>query len=88
MNSRVARIDHIQIAAPEGCEQAAREFYGSILRMREIEKPRAVQRRVRGCWFECEARSKSILVWKGILGHPIRRILLLPCSIWRNSGKY
>src|ERR1700684_1740492 len=44
MGPRVERIDHIQIAAPEGCEAAAREFYGGILGMAEIGKappPRA-----------------------------------------------
>ena len=31
VSSRVSRIDHVQIAAPEGCEAAAREFYGFLL---------------------------------------------------------
>jgi catechol 2,3-dioxygenase-like lactoylglutathione lyase family enzyme len=52
MAAGVTRIDHIQIAAPAGCEEAAREFYGAILGLREIEKPPLL--RVRGgCWFEC-----------------------------------
>jgi hypothetical protein len=38
MNLRVARIGHIQIEASEGCESAARNFYGSVLGMNEIEK--------------------------------------------------
>jgi catechol 2,3-dioxygenase-like lactoylglutathione lyase family enzyme len=59
MNSRVARFDHIQIAAPEGCESAAREFYGSVLGMKEIEKPPVL--RVRGgCWFECGSQQLHI----------------------------
>jgi catechol 2,3-dioxygenase-like lactoylglutathione lyase family enzyme len=52
VTSRVARLDHIQIAAPEGCEAAAREFYGSILGMEEIEKPPILRARG-GCWFQC-----------------------------------
>ena len=59
MNLRVARIDHIQIAAPEGCESAAREFYGSILGMKEIEKPPALRARG-GCWFECGSQELHI----------------------------
>ena len=35
----ITRIDHIQLAAPKGSEPAAREFYGSILGLPEIEKP-------------------------------------------------
>ncbi len=59
MNPRVARIDHIQIAAPEGCESAAREFYGSILGMKEIEKPPVLRARG-GCWFECGSQQLHI----------------------------
>jgi catechol 2,3-dioxygenase-like lactoylglutathione lyase family enzyme len=59
MNSRVARIDHIQIAAPEGCESAARDFYGSVLGMKEIEKPPVLRARG-GCWFECGSQQLHI----------------------------
>ena len=59
MKSRVARIDHIQIAAPEGCETAAREFYGSVLGMKEIEKPPLLRARG-GCWFECGSQQVHI----------------------------
>jgi catechol 2,3-dioxygenase-like lactoylglutathione lyase family enzyme len=59
MNSRVARIDHIQIAAPEGCESAARDFYGSVLGMKEIEKPLVLRARG-GCWFECGSQQVHI----------------------------
>jgi catechol 2,3-dioxygenase-like lactoylglutathione lyase family enzyme len=52
MNARVTRIDHIQIAAPPGCEAAAREFYGSLLGMQGIEKPESLRSRG-GCWFQC-----------------------------------
>jgi len=48
----IVRIDHIQLAAPAGCEVAAREFYGETLELREIEKPAALLGRG-GCWFEC-----------------------------------
>jgi catechol 2,3-dioxygenase-like lactoylglutathione lyase family enzyme len=48
----LARIDHIQLAAPKGCEAAAREFYGLILGLREIEKPASLRGRG-GCWFQC-----------------------------------
>jgi catechol 2,3-dioxygenase-like lactoylglutathione lyase family enzyme len=46
------RIDHLQIAGPVGCEAAAREFYGGILGMAEIEKPPELKKRG-GCWFQC-----------------------------------
>ena len=52
VNGSVARFDHIQIAAPEGCESAARHFYGTLLGLKEIEKPPILRARG-GCWFEC-----------------------------------
>jgi catechol 2,3-dioxygenase-like lactoylglutathione lyase family enzyme len=48
----IAHIDHIQLAAPKGCEAAARRFYGSLLGLREIEKPASLRARG-GCWFQC-----------------------------------
>ena len=56
---RVTRMDHLQIAAPEACEAAAREFYGSILGMEEIEKPPILRARG-GCWFQCGDRQFHI----------------------------
>jgi len=50
--SLITHIDHIQLAAPVGCETAAREFYGEILGLREIEKPASLRGRG-GCWFQC-----------------------------------
>src|SRR5262245_47170115 len=51
MGSDVLRdIDHLQLAMPEGQEQAVRDFYGGILKMREVEKPEALRRRG-GLWF-------------------------------------
>ena len=53
------RLDHIQLAAPEGCEAAAREFYGAILGLLEIEKPAPLRARG-GCWFACGAHQLHI----------------------------
>ena len=59
MTVKVSHIDHIQIAAPEGCEATARDFYGTILGMKEIDKPFAL--RARGdCWFQCGAHQLHI----------------------------
>jgi catechol 2,3-dioxygenase-like lactoylglutathione lyase family enzyme len=43
-------IDHVQVAAPAGCEGAARAFYGGLLGLTEIPKPEALAGRG-GCWF-------------------------------------
>ncbi|MCU1398469.1 MAG: hypothetical protein JWN62_1578 [Acidimicrobiales bacterium] len=47
----VLAIDHVQLAMPAGCEDAARRFYVDLLRFEEVPKPRALAARG-GCWFE------------------------------------
>ncbi len=46
----ITGIDHVQIAAPPGCEDEARAFYGRLLGMEEIPKPDELRARG-GCWF-------------------------------------
>jgi catechol 2,3-dioxygenase-like lactoylglutathione lyase family enzyme len=55
----IVGIDHVQLAAPKGCEAAAREFYGAILGLDEIEKPGPLRARG-GCWFQCGAQQIHI----------------------------
>jgi len=43
-------IDHVQVAAPAGCEAEARAFYGDLLGLEELPKPDALRARG-GCWF-------------------------------------
>jgi catechol 2,3-dioxygenase-like lactoylglutathione lyase family enzyme len=59
----VSGIDHIQIAAPQGCEPAARKFYGSLLGLQELEKPEPLRSRG-GCWFQCGSQQLHIGVEK------------------------
>lgn len=55
------RIDHIQLAAPAGAEDAARAFFVDLLGMEEEPKPPALRARG-GCWF----RSGDCSVHVGI----------------------
>jgi catechol 2,3-dioxygenase-like lactoylglutathione lyase family enzyme len=43
-------LDHVQIAAPPGCEPAARRFFGELLGLAEVEKPESLRGRG-GVWF-------------------------------------
>jgi catechol 2,3-dioxygenase-like lactoylglutathione lyase family enzyme len=43
-------IDHVQIAAPAGCEAEARRFFGELLGLEELEKPEPLRSRG-GLWF-------------------------------------
>ncbi len=44
-------LDHVQVAAPPGCESEARRFYGGLLGLGEIDKPPLLAARG-GCWFQ------------------------------------
>jgi catechol 2,3-dioxygenase-like lactoylglutathione lyase family enzyme len=46
----IVGLDHVQVAAPCGCENEARAFYGGLLGLEEIEKPDALAPRG-GAWF-------------------------------------
>jgi GNAT superfamily N-acetyltransferase len=46
----IARIDHVQVAAPAGGEDAARAFYGELLGLPELPKPERLRSRG-GVWF-------------------------------------
>jgi catechol 2,3-dioxygenase-like lactoylglutathione lyase family enzyme len=55
----VSGIDHVQIAAPPGCEPAARVFYGELLGLEEIPKPEPLRARG-GVWFRAGAQELHI----------------------------
>jgi catechol 2,3-dioxygenase-like lactoylglutathione lyase family enzyme len=46
----VLGLDHVQLAAPPGCEAEARRFYGDVLGLPEVAKPRSLEGRG-GVWF-------------------------------------
>jgi catechol 2,3-dioxygenase-like lactoylglutathione lyase family enzyme len=66
MNFSFKGIDHIQLAAPMGCEEQARRFYGDLLGLKEIPKPENLQRRG-GCWFICGNQEIHIGVQESFL---------------------
>ena len=46
----VRELDHVQVAAPPGCEAEARRFFGELLGLVELEKPEPLRARG-GVWF-------------------------------------
>ena len=50
MKINFIRLDHVQVCIPRGAEGRAREFYGGLLGLEEIEKPEAV-RGNGGVWY-------------------------------------
>ncbi len=73
----IAGIDHVQVAAPPGCEAQAREFFGGLLGLAEVEKPPAL--RVRGgAWFAIADQQLHVGVADGFAparkAHPALRV--------------
>jgi catechol 2,3-dioxygenase-like lactoylglutathione lyase family enzyme len=52
-------IDHVQLAAPAGCEAEARRFFGELLGLRELPKPSALALQG-GLWFQCGTQQLHI----------------------------
>jgi catechol 2,3-dioxygenase-like lactoylglutathione lyase family enzyme len=52
-------VDHVQLAAPAGCEPAARRFFGELLGLDEVEKPPVLAARG-GVWFRVGAQELHI----------------------------
>ncbi len=78
MSSRdVVGLDHVQLAAPAGCEAAARRFYGELLGLVEIEKPAGVAASG-GAWFVVGDRELHIGVAEPFVparkAHPALRV--------------
>jgi catechol 2,3-dioxygenase-like lactoylglutathione lyase family enzyme len=80
----IVGINHIQIEAPTGCEEAARAFYGGLLGLEEIEKPENLRHRG-GVWFACGSQQIHIGVTNNFeprrKGHPALEVRHL--SAWR-----
>lgn len=55
----VVGLDHVQVAAPEGCEREARRFYGELLGLQELDKPEPLASRG-GAWFAVGAQQLHV----------------------------
>jgi len=55
----VVGLDHVQVAAPVGCEQEARRFYGELLGLDEVAKPASLAA-AGGVWFACGAQGLHV----------------------------
>jgi catechol-2,3-dioxygenase len=72
-------LDHVQVAAPIGSEGSAREFYGGLLGLSELEKPKALRGRG-GVWFACGDHQLHVGVTQDFSpatkAHPALRVRL------------
>ena len=61
LEKMTVRLDHLQLAMPEGHEQEARRYFSGILGMTEETKPSPLDERG-GCWF----RSGGTIIHLGV----------------------
>ena len=77
MSDEVVGLDHVQVAAPAGCEDAARRFYGRLLGLEELEKPPLLAARG-GAWFRLGAQELHVGVADDFVAagkaHPALRV--------------
>jgi catechol 2,3-dioxygenase-like lactoylglutathione lyase family enzyme len=70
-------LDHVQVAAPAGCEREARRFYGELLGLTELPKPQVLAGRG-GAWFACGAQQLHVGVAEDFAAarkaHPALRV--------------
>jgi len=52
-------LHHVQVAAPPGCEDAARRFFGDLLGLEELPKPESLAGRG-GVWFRVGAQELHV----------------------------
>jgi catechol 2,3-dioxygenase-like lactoylglutathione lyase family enzyme len=73
----VVGLDHVQVAAPPGCEAEAQRFYGALLGLVEIDKPAELRARG-GVWFRCGEQQLHVGVEDGFAparkAHPALRV--------------
>jgi catechol 2,3-dioxygenase-like lactoylglutathione lyase family enzyme len=55
----VLALDHVQLAAPAGCEAEARRYFGDLLGLVEVEKPEPLRPRG-GVWFRVGSQQLHI----------------------------
>ena len=73
----IVGIDHVQVAAPPGCEEAARAWYGGLLGLTEVPKPPVLAARG-GVWFACGEQQLHVGVAASFVtapkAHPALRV--------------
>lgn len=56
---RIVGIDHVQVVGPPGSEPEARAFYGDLLGLEELPRPRSLPD-PDGCWFRAGAQQLHV----------------------------
>jgi catechol 2,3-dioxygenase-like lactoylglutathione lyase family enzyme len=86
----IVGLHHIQLAMPEGGEDAARGFYAGILALTEVEKPEALRARG-GVWFEARGVGIHLGVERPFVAakkaHPALQVASLQDAVTALQGQ-
>jgi len=73
----IVGLDHVQLAAPQGSEPAARQFFGDLLGLSELEKPAPLRNRG-GVWFRLGEQQLHVGIHEQFVpaekAHPALRV--------------
>jgi hypothetical protein len=58
---RIVAIDHVQVVGPPGSEPDARAFYGELLGLEELPRPKSLPD-PNGIWFRAGAQQLHVVV--------------------------
>jgi catechol 2,3-dioxygenase-like lactoylglutathione lyase family enzyme len=68
MPLKIESIDHIQVTVPKSMETAAMQFYGTVLGLKQIEKPEPL-RKNGGAWYRHGAIEVHVSSEEGSSDH-------------------
>ena len=67
---RILAIDHVQVVGPADCEPEARAFYGELLGLEELPRPKSLPD-PNGCWFRAGTQQLHVGIEEPF--HPARK---------------
>jgi catechol 2,3-dioxygenase-like lactoylglutathione lyase family enzyme len=76
MTINITELDHVNVTVPRTFEQAAKNFYGSILGLKEVPKPESSRGRG-GAWYQLNDVQIHLSLEDGTEGQASRRHVCL-----------
>jgi catechol 2,3-dioxygenase-like lactoylglutathione lyase family enzyme len=65
MSIGITRLNHVNVTVPAALEEAAKEFYGALLGLRQIAKPAGTRQNM-GAWYEMDGAQIHLSIEDGV----------------------
>lgn len=72
MTLRTLGVNHVNVTVPAALEQAARQFYGAVLGLRQIPKPEGPRKNI-GAWYEIGGMQLHLSIEDRVDNHASNR---------------